>query len=132
LFARQIGAFTATSSGPIFSDLTMEVYFPVILPSCSNSPQSYNESVSIIWSEDCEDISSHLPGSPSNFALIVVTPALVSGKKSMFFRIRILMAKSLQAEYNSIRPLHNVTSSFIPNLLLIFIFSPFYSHLVHF
>lgn len=94
------------SSTPIFADSSLQVTFPII----SEPSSSFNETVSVIWSEDSETIPIHSlpPLSPSNLVHLLISPILVGGIKGQFFRIRILLAKSLTAEYNSIQSLYNV------------------------
>ena len=106
-FVAGLGAFSESSTGPIYADTSLQVTFPVITNVSTAS--NYNESVSVIWSEDSENLQT-LPPSPSNFVHFLVSPILIGGRKGQFFRIRILLARALQAEYNSFQSLHNVTS----------------------
>lgn len=116
-FIKGLGAFTETSLGPIFADSSIEVNFPVVLnyptdPDTDNLntfTSFFNESVSIIWSEDFEPIKQ-LPNSNSNFVHLLISPVLINKRKGQFFRIRILLASTLQPEYNSIQSIYNVNT----------------------
>lgn len=105
-FVKQLGGFTATSPGPIFSDLSLEANFPIIRTD-TDATSDIQETVSIIWSEDCEPIQQ-LPPSKSNLVYFVISPHLIDGQKGLFFRIRILLTRTLQAEYTSLQSLNNV------------------------
>ena len=122
-FVKELGAFNEISLGPIFTDSSIEVNFPVVLNYENGTKlfESFNETVSILWSEDFEPIQS-LPNSNSNFVHLLISPVLINNKKGQFFRIRILLASTLQPEYNSIQSIYNVRTS--PMLkLIIYTFS---------
>lgn len=106
-FVKGLGSFCESSNGPIFTvDSSLQVQFPLI-PRGQDS-FGLNESVSIIWSEDAETLQS-LPNSPSNFLHLLVTPVLINRtEKGHFFRIRIILTRALQPEYNSLQNISNV------------------------
>lgn len=111
-FAAELGEYNETGACPIYADTSLHVTFPISLyslaSSSTTSSSSFNESISIIWSEDSEILAS-LPTSSSNFIHFLISPILIGGMKGQFFRIRILMARSLQAEYHSIQSIYNVS-----------------------
>lgn len=127
-FVAGLGGYPDSASiGPVYADSSLHVTFPVITELTTTCPQ-FNESVSVIWSEDSETLQS-LPKSPSNFVHFLVSPVLIGGRKGQFFRIRILLARSLKAEYNSIQSIYNVRANCA--FISLFLFSLF-SHLVPF
>lgn len=125
-FVTGLGGYDHTGIGPIYADTSFQVAFPVIADTAET--RHYNESVSVIWSEDSETLQS-LPPSPSNFVHLLISPILIGGEKGKFFRIRILLARSLQAEYNSIQSLYNVSPrglfNMYINILLVFVSAHF-------
>lgn len=121
-FVKGLGGFTQNSSGPIFADSSVEVNFPVISFSEAQSPSTqsnFNESVSILWSEDFEPIEFPSSTSNSSFVHLLISPVLINGSKGHFFRIRILLAPTLQPEYNSL--LFSVRISVFNHLIIMFV-----------
>lgn len=110
-FIKELGRFDETFLGPILTfDTSLKVNFPIVHGITGSSSTIYEDqsNVSIIWSEDSETLKT-LPVSNSNFVHFLVTPVLIKGEKGKFFRIRILLARSLQSEYNSLQNISNVS-----------------------
>jgi len=96
-FVKRLGAFRDDGIGPIFSDSSFEVEFPVMPETGSHHDSS---PVSIVWSEDFEDFSSNIPQSNSNFIYLVILPVLLDSRKGRFFRIRVLLTPALNSPQN--------------------------------
>ena len=110
-FVKGLGSFSRDEDGPIFTfSSSLKVNFPLEFNSSESGIKDHNSPISIIWSEDSETIEN-LPNSKldsNNLIHLLILPISLNGSKGKFFRIRIILTRSLQAEYNSLQSLSNV------------------------